>query len=409
MLGAVAEGDSRIGNFLPGEDCRATLAAMRRMGVVIDEPDATSLVIHGAGRRGLGPPSGPLDLQNSGTGMRLLAGLLAGQSFTCRLTGDGSLSRRPMGRVIEPLSRMGARIESNGGLPPLVVHGAGALTGIDYALPVASAQVKSAVLLAGLYADGDVELTESVVTRDHTERMLQAMGVALEAGGGRIALRGGQALAAADIEVPGDLSSAAFLVVAALLSDGGEAVIERVGVNPTRTGAISILRQMGADLTVENERRAGHEPLADIRVRPSDLEGIAVDPALVSLAIDEFPVLFVAAAAARGRTRFSGLGELRVKESDRIGAMAAGLGRLGIRIEETEDGAVIHGGRFTGGSVDSCGDHRIAMAFAVAGSIAAGPVRVLNTDAVATSFPDFVDCVRGLGLDVVPDGEAPAA
>lgn len=409
MLGAIAEGDSRIRNFLPGEDCRATLAAMRRMGVAIDEPDATSLVVHGAGRRGLDAPSGPLDLQNAGTAMRLLAGLLAGQSFTSTLTGDASLSRRPMGRVIEPLSRMGARIESNGGLPPLVVRGVGALTGIDYVLPVASAQVKSAILLAGLYADGDVEVMEPAATRDHTERMLQAMGVVLEAGGGRIALRGGQALAAADVEVPGDLSSAAFLVVAALLSNGGETVIEGVGVNPTRTGAISILRQMGADLTVENERRAGHEPVADLRVRPSDLDGIDVDPSLVSLAIDEFPVLFVAAAAARGRTRFSGLAELRVKESDRIGAMAAGLGRLGIRIEETEDGAVIHSGRFTGGSVDSCGDHRIAMALAVAGSIAAAPVRVLNTDAVATSFPGFVDCVGSLGLDVVPDGETSAA
>lgn len=409
MLGAVAEGDSRIANFLTGEDCRATLAAMRRMGVAVDEPDAASLLVHGAGTRGFRKPAEPLDMQNSGTAMRLLAGLLSGQSFTSTLTGDDSLSKRPMGRVIDPLSRMGARIESRGGLPPLVVRGAGALSGIDYALPVASAQVKSAILLAGLYAEGDVEVTEPAVTRDHTERMLRAMGVELETGGGRISMRGGQRPAAADIEVPGDLSSAAFLVVAALISAGCEVLIEAVGVNPTRTGVISILRQMGADIGVENERQAGHEPLADLRVRPSGLMGIDVDPSLVSLAIDEFPVLFVAAAAARGRTRFTGLSELRVKESDRIGAMAAGLGRLGIRVEETADGAVVHGGRFAGGSVESCGDHRVAMAFAVAGSVAAAPVRVLDTAAVDTSFPGFVDCARALGLDVVPDRESPAA
>jgi 3-phosphoshikimate 1-carboxyvinyltransferase len=409
MLGSIAEGESRIRNFLPGEDCRATLAAMRRMGVAVDEPDATSLIVHGAGRRGLEAPFEPLDMQNSGTAMRLLAGLLSGQSFISTLTGDASLSRRPMGRIIEPLSRMGARIESNGGLPPLIVHGAGTLAGIEYALPVASAQVKSAILLAGLYADGDVAVTEPATTRDHTERMLLAMGVALETGGGRIAMRGGQGLAAADIEVPGDLSSAAFLVVAALVAAGCEAVIKGVGVNPTRTGAISILRQMGADIAVENERLAGHEPVADLRVRASDLRGIDVDPSLVSLAIDEFPVLFVAAAAARGRTRFTGIAELRLKESDRIGAMAAGLARLGIRVEEIEDGAVVYGGRFTGGSVDSCGDHRVAMAFAVAGSIAEAPVRVLDTAAVGTSFPGFVDCVRGLGLDVMPDRESSAA
>ena len=408
MLAAIAEGESRIDNFLNGADCLATSAALRAMGVDILEQDATTVCVRGAGLAGLEPPALPLDLGNSGTGMRLFAGLLAGQAFDSVLTGDASLSRRPMGRVIEPLSRMGASIDSREGLPPLGIHGRQALRRIEYALPVASAQVKSAILLASLYAEGTCEITEPATTRDHTERMLESMGVSLEYGEGRIHLAGRSVLRARDIEVPGDLSSAAFVMLAALLARDCEALIENVGVNPTRTGVIGILSQMGADIRIENPRLAGREPVADIRVTSSRLTGIDVDRSLVSLAIDEFPVLFVAAAFARGSTRFSGISELRVKESDRIGAMANGLRRLGIVVEETPDGALVHGGEPGGGVVESYDDHRIAMSFAVAGTAATGPVTVRNTDNIETSFPGFSDCLRALGADVTDLEDLPA-
>lgn len=408
MLAAIADGESRIDNFLNGADCLATSAALRAMGVRIVEQGATTVRVRGAGLTGLKPSSRPLDLGNSGTGMRLFAGLLAGQAFDSVLTGDASLSRRPMGRVIEPLSRMGASIDSRDGLPPLSVHGRQSLRRIEYALPVASAQVKSAILLAALYAEGVCEITEPETTRDHTERLLESMGVPLEYGEGRIRLAGPTALRARDIEVPGDLSSAAFVMLAALLARDCEALIENVGVNPTRTGVIEILAQMGADIAIENRRLAGREPIADIRVNSSRLTGIEVDRSLVSLAIDEFPVLFVAAAFARGSTRFSGIGELRVKESDRIGAMANGLRRLGIEVEETPDGALVHGGVPGGGVVDSYDDHRIAMSFAVAGTAASGPVTIRDTDNIETSFPGFAGCLRALGADVT-DLEAVSA
>lgn len=400
MLAAIAEGESRIDNFLNGADCLATSAALRAMGIHIAEPDATTVRVRGAGLEGLRQPVRSLDLGNSGTGMRLLAGLLAGQTFDSVLVGDASLSRRPMGRVIEPLSRMGARIDSRDGLPPLTVHGRQPLRRIEYSLPVASAQVKSAILLAALYADGVCELSEPAVTRDHTERMLESMGVALEYGRGRVRLGGRPVLKARDFEVPGDLSSAAFVMLVALLATDCEVLIENVGVNPSRTGVIEILSQMGADLRIENRRLSGREPVADIRVNSSRLRGIDVDPALVSLAIDEFPVLFVAAAFAEGTTRFSGIGELRVKESDRIGAMATGLRRLGIEVEERPDGAFVHGSELTGGVVDSYDDHRIAMSLAVAGTAAAGPVTIRNTDNIETSFPGFAACLRVLGADI---------
>lgn len=400
MLSAIAEGESRIDNFLNGADCLATSAALRAMGVNVDEVSPTTVCVRGGGLQGLRMPAGPLDLGNSGTGMRLFAGLLAGQAFDSVLTGDASLSRRPMRRVIEPLSRMGASIGSRDGLPPLSVHGGRALTRIDYRLPVASAQVKSAVLLASLYADGVCEITEPAVTRDHTERMLDSMGVELEYGEGRIRLGGTASLRAQDIQVPGDLSSAAFVLLAVLLGRDCEALIENVGVNPTRTGVIEILTRMGGDIRIENERRAGREPVADVRVASSRLHGIDVDPDLVSRAIDEFPVLFVAAAAAEGTTRFSGLAELRVKESDRISAMASGLKRLGVHVEELPDGARVRGGRIAGGTVASCEDHRIAMSFAVAGTAAAGPVTVRDTGNIETSFPGFADCLRSLGADI---------
>ena len=407
MLGAIAEGTSLVSGFLPGEDCKATLAALRSMGVSITEIDRTTLSIAGAGMHGLHEPAGTLDMGNSGTAMRLFTGLLCGQPFATTLSGDASLRRRPMARVIEPLSRMGAHIASDNGLPPLTIHGGRKLSGIAYSLPVASAQVKSAILLAALYADGDCNLTEPAPTRDHTERMLQSFGVKLQAENGRIRLAGKQGLLGTDVAVPGDLSSAAFVMLGAILAPECEVVLEGVGVNPTRSGIIEILRQMGAAIDIRLCGSQGLEPVADIRVRSSALRGIDVDPALVSLAIDEFPVLFVAAAAAAGRTRFTGIGELRVKESDRISTMAEGLRRLGIRVQETDDGASITGGTFAGGTVDSHGDHRVAMSLAVAGTVAASPVTVRDTGAVDTSFPGFVDCLRAAGADISVGSEHP--
>lgn len=400
MLGGIAAGRSTISGFLAGEDCLATAAAMSAMGVEIAYTSATTLTIDGVGLRGLVEPSAALDLGNSGTAIRLLAGLLSGQSFAATMYGDESLSRRPMQRVITPLHQMGAQIDSNEGCPPLLVHGGRQLRGIDYTLPVASAQVKSAILLAGLYADGVTTVKEPAVTRDHTERMLGTMGVTVERDEHRISLRGAQMLSARDIQVPADLSSASFVMLAAILSRDAEVLIEGVGVNPTRTGVIDILQSMGADIVLENGRLFGEEPVADIRVRASTLHGGSIDPALVSLAIDEFPVLFVAAARAAGKTEFSGIGELRVKESDRIATMAEGLRRLGIRVDETADGAVVHCGEFQGGSVQSHGDHRVAMSLAVAGSIASGPITVENVAAVETSFPGFVDSMAAIGLTI---------
>jgi len=400
MLGAIATGESNVSGFLAGEDCLATLTALRSMGTKIEQTSDTVLRIHGGGLHGLQRPSGSLDMGNSGTAMRLFAGLLSGQSFSTELVGDKSLSERPMNRVIKPLSMMGAKIESNDGKPPLRIDGGQSLGGMVYRLPVASAQVKSAILLAGLYAKDDVVVVEPAVTRDHTERMLRSMGVVLSQGETQIMVSGGQDLTGTDIEVPADLSSAAFLILAAIISTDARVTIPGVGVNPTRTGVIDILIDMGADITIENVRIFGEEPVADILVRSSRLKGIDVNPAKVSLAIDEFPVLFVAAACADGKTTFSGIGELRVKESDRIAAMAAGLRALSVPVEESEDGAVIHGGKLYGGTVNSCGDHRIAMSFAVAGTIAEWAVQIQDTASVATSFPGFSDCLASLGVDI---------
>lgn len=405
MLGSIAKGRTEVSGFLAGEDCLATAAAMRALGVEIQQPSPTQLVIEGVGIHGLRAPEHDLDLGNSGTAMRLMAGLLAAQGFDSVLTGDDSLRGRPMGRIVTPLVRMGAAIESDcDGTPPLQIKGGLQLRGIDYAMPMASAQVKSAILLAGLYADGQTTVTEPAVTRDHTERMLRAMGASVRsraAGKGtKVSLPGGQALRACPIDVPGDLSSATFIILGTLLSQAADILIENVGVNPTRTGVIDILRGMGADIELENARRCGDEPVADIRVRASRLVGGPVDPALVSLAIDEFPALFVAAAAARGKTTFSGLEELRVKESDRIAAMADGLRRLGIVVDESPDGAVVHGGRFGGGEVQSFHDHRVAMALAMAATIAEDSVVIRDVENVNTSFPGFETCVAGLGADV---------
>ena len=405
MLGSIATGRTEVRGFLAGEDCLATAAAMRALGVDIRQPAPTEMIIEGVGLHGLQAPSGDLDLGNSGTAMRLMAGLLAAQGFDSVLTGDESLRGRPMGRIVTPLTRMGAAIESDcDGTPPLQIAGGLNLRGIDYEMPVASAQVKSAVLLAGLYAAGETTVTEPAVTRDHTERMLRAMGgnVRTEAlgQGNRVTLSGRQALGGCAIDVPADLSSATFIILGTLLSQDADILIENVGVNPTRTGVLDILVGMGADIQLENPRTHGDEPVADIRVRASRLAGGPVDPALVSLAIDEFPALFVAAAAATGTTTFSGLAELRVKESDRIAAMADGLRRLGIRVDETPDGAVVHGGRFSGGEVQSFHDHRVAMSLAMAATIAEDVVLIRDVDNVNTSFPGFDACVSGLGADV---------
>ncbi|MGH8145244.1 MAG: 3-phosphoshikimate 1-carboxyvinyltransferase [Rhodanobacteraceae bacterium] len=401
MLSAVAEGTSRICGFLEGDDTRATARIFSQMGVRIEAPAAGERIVHGVGLHGLHAPDGALDCGNSGTAMRLLAGLLAGQVLDATLTGDASLSKRPMRRVTEPLARMGAVIGTGGGgVPPLRIRGDRRLCGIEYTPPVASAQVKSALLLAGLYAQGETVVVEPRPTRDYTERMLAACGWPVTFAPGRAALGGGHVLHAIDVEVPGDFSSAAFFIVAATLVPGSELKLEAVGMNPRRTGLLYVLRAMGADITVENARVSGGEPVADLVVRHVPLRGIEVPAEHVADMIDEFPVLFVAAACAEGMTVIRGAAELRVKESDRIAVMAAGLRKLGIRIEETPDGAIIEGGGMQGGNVASCGDHRCAMSFAVAGAVAANDVGIADCANVATSFPGFVDLAAGCGLAI---------
>ncbi|MAA73773.1 MAG: 3-phosphoshikimate 1-carboxyvinyltransferase [Salinisphaeraceae bacterium] len=411
MFGALAEGDIRVTGFLEGADCLATMAAFRQMGVDIEhDAGAGRLLVRGVGLHGLQRPESALDVGNSGTSMRLLSGLLAGQAFDSELTGDDSLRRRPMARVVGPLRSMGANIDTaEGGRAPLHIRGRAALRGIDYVMPVASAQVKSCLLLAGLYAEESVSLTEPGPSRDHSERMFEAFGVAVTREKARLRLAPGQSLRACDVEVPADLSSAAFLLVAASIVPGSELLLRNVGVNPTRDGVLTILKQMGADITRENERLAGGEPVADLRVRHAPLRGIDIDPALVPLAIDEFPALFVAAACAQGVTRLRGAAELRVKESDRIAVMADGLQALGVQVSVREDGADIHGGPLGGGRVDSHGDHRVAMAFAVAGQVSRSAIEILDCDNVDTSFPGFVALGRSVGLSIneFSDTEAP--
>jgi 3-phosphoshikimate 1-carboxyvinyltransferase len=338
---------------------------------------------------------------NSGTAMRLMAGILAGQQFDSVLFGDASLSKRPMQRVSDPLGLMGARIDTAaGGRPPLKITGGQKLHGIRYQMPMASAQVKSSLLLAGLYADGETVVIEPAPTRDHTERMLRGFGYPVTTDGAIIRLRGGGTLTARAIDVPADISSATFFLVGAAISPGSELVLEHVGINPTRIGVINILKLMGADLTMENTREVGGEPVADLRVRGGRLAGIRIPEDQVPLAIDEFPALFIAATCAEGETVLSGAHELRVKESDRIAVMAQGLMRLGIAVRETPDGIVIQGGTLGGGEVDSHGDHRVAMAFAIAGLRAGAPITIRDCKNVATSFPDFVDLAKRAGLAV---------
>lgn len=398
MLAAIAAGDSHIRGFLEGEDTRATAAVLAQLGVRVETPAVGERLVHGVGLHGLRGSAQALDCGNAGTGMRLLTGLLAGQAFDSTLVGDASLSKRPMRRVTEPLAQMGAHIDSREGLPPLHVHGGRALHGIRYELPVASAQVKSALLLAGLYAAGDTEIIEPHPTRDYTERMLAAFGWPITFSPGRARLAGGHALRATDVDVPADFSSAAFFLVAASIVPGSELRLPAVGLNPRRTGLLQALRLMGADIVVEHPRESGGEPVGDLLIRHAPLHGIDLPEALVPDMIDEFPVLFIAAAVASGRTRVRGAAELRVKESDRIATMAAGLRVLGTATEETPDGAVIQGGTIGGGTVESLTDHRIAMSFAVAGLVATGPVRINDCRHVATSFPDFPELANGCGF-----------
>lgn len=399
MLGALAEGVTHITGFLEGEDSLATLQAFRDMGVVIEGPHQGEVTVHGVGLHGLTKPAGALYLGNSGTSMRLLAGLMAGQTFDVELTGDASLSKRPMERVAAPLRTMGAVVETaEGGRPPMIIRGGQSLKGIHYDMPMASAQVKSCVLLAGLYAEGETTTVEPAPTRDHTERMLTGFGYPVAREGASATVVGGGKLTATDIDVPSDISSAAFFMVAASIAEGSDITIEHVGLNPTRVGVINILRLMGADISLENEREVGGEPVADIRVRSAQLKGIDIPEDQVPLAIDEFPVLFVAAACAQGVTRLRGAEELRVKESDRIQVMADGLLALGIDCTVVEDGIDIVGGTLQGGAVHSRDDHRIAMSFAVASLRAEGEIFIEDCANVATSFPGFVELANSAGM-----------
>ena len=407
MLGSLAEGTTEVEGFLEGEDALATLQAFRDMGVVIEGPHHGRVTIHGVGLNGLKPPPGPIYVGNSGTSMRLLSGLLAGQPFDVTMTGDASLSKRPMNRVANPLREMGAVVETGpDGRPPLTIRGGQTLKALTYTLPMASAQVKSCLLLAGLYAEGVTTVTEPAPTRDHTERMLRGFGYAVESNGPVASLQAGGKLTATRIEVPADISSAAFFLVAASIAEGSDLLLEHVGINPTRTGVIDILRLMGGDITLENQREVGGEPVADLRVRGAKLKGIEIPEHLVPLAIDEFPVLFIAAVCAEGRTVLRGAEELRVKESDRIQVMADGLTSLGVNVEPTEDGIIIDGGQtIAGGEVYSHGDHRIAMAFSVASLRATAPIRIHDCANVATSFPNFLALAEQVGIRVAVEGQ----
>jgi 3-phosphoshikimate 1-carboxyvinyltransferase len=404
MLGGIAEGETEITGFLAGEDCLATLRSLQALGVRIERPEPQRVRVSGRGMEGLTAAGVPLDMGNAGTAMRLFMGLLAPQAFDSTLIGDESLMRRPMERVAAPLRLMGADLRTRAGRPPVEIHGTPTLRAIDYPLPVASAQVKSAILLAGLRAFGRTRITEPAPARDHTERMLAAFGVEVLRDGATVALEGGQRLSGTPVAVPADFSSAAFFLVAGCLAAEQGLMLRNVGVNPTRTGLLEMLRLMGADIRIHARRqdvRPGGEPTADIEVRKSRLKGIRVPESLVPLAIDEFPAFFVAAAVAEGETLVRGALELRVKESDRLAAMAAGLTVLGVENQLLDDGLWLRGGQALGGGViESRGDHRIAMAFAVAGLVARSPIEIRDVANVATSFPGFLEIARSAGLQI---------
>ncbi len=401
MLGSIANGKTDITGLLEGEDVLATIAAMRAMGVSIEGPEAGCLTIKGVGLNGLKAPESVLDMGNSGTAMRLLTGLLAGQAFESELSGDDSLKCRPMERVAEPLRKMGAEIGTSDGLPPLHINGvASVLGGVTHHLKIASAQLKSALLLAGLYARGVTKVYEPAPTRDHTERMLKGFGCKVDRGEGWVSLEGGQSLTASSVDVPGDISSAAFFLAAAAFSPGSSITVQRVGINPTRTGVLKILEAMGATVRLGNKHMIAGEPVADIGVTGAKLSGIDIPDEWVPLAIDEFPVLCIAAATARGTTRVRGAAELRVKESDRIHAVAEGLAQLGIEVVQYDDGLDIVGGRINGGKIQSHSDHRISMAFAMAGLASKDFIEISDCKNVATSFPGFVALASNAGLRI---------
>jgi len=401
MLGSIANGVTNISGFLEGEDSLATLKAFQQMGVQIERA-GSNIAIHGVGKHGLKSPSEPLDLGNSGTSIRLMSGLLSAQSFNSQLCGDESLSKRPMARVIEPLSMMGALIDSYESKPPLSITGNQKLSAINYTLPVASAQIKSCLLLAGLYAEGETCIIENSTTRDHTERMLRGFGYSVNSSNGQISLMGGGELNACDIEVPSDISSAAFFIVAASIAKEADITLNAVNINPTRTGILNILDLMGANITLTNERVVASELVADIRVCSAELRGIDIPQELIPLAIDEFPVIFIAASCATGETLLTGAKELRVKESDRIQVMAEGLTILGIENEVLEDGIRIQGGEFSkqNSVIKSHHDHRISMSFAIASSRSEYDIKIEGVDNVQTSFPNFVELANKIGMNI---------
>jgi 3-phosphoshikimate 1-carboxyvinyltransferase len=401
MFGAIAEGVTEIEGFLDGADCLNTLAAIRAMGVQVDTTPSQGLRVHGRGLYGLLAPKAPIDCGNSGTSMRLLMGLLAGQGFQTTLIGDESLSRRPMKRVIHPLMAMGASIESRNGLAPVILHPIRPLDPARHVLTMASAQVKSAILLAGLHAGGYTWIKEPGPSRDHTERMLHSFGVHLIRESGWLGIHGGESLHATRIEVPADLSSAAFFLAGAAMTPGSDITLENVGVNPTRDGVIRILRLMGAHIEIRHSRLGGGEPAAEINVKGGRLRGIDITPELVTLAIDDIPAVLIAAACAEGTTRVHGAAELRVKESDRLQAMQTGLAALGVNVDSVPDGINVSGtAHLKGGDIQSFGDHRIAMAFAMAGLRAESPVTVRDCANVDTSFPDFAETAKSAGLQI---------
>ena len=399
MLAALADGTSEITGLLSSNDCAATLAAFQQMGVQMQELTPTHICIQGVGLHGLCSPANKLNMGNSGTAMRLIVGILCGQNFASTIIGDESLSTRPMRRIQAPLAEMGAKlVTSDQGTPPLKIWPTGVLRNINYQSPTASAQVKSCVLLAGLYAQGTTCIEENTRTRDHTEKMLQTFSYPIEIEDKRVCITGENRLIATDINIPGDISSAAFFIIGAIISNSAELKIKNVGINPTRDGVIEILRLMGAKIEIRNTRLYGTEPVADLVIHSSDLRGIEIPRHLIVKSIDEFPALFIAAACANGITNLSGAEELRVKESDRIHNMAIGLQNIGIDANEKTDGLTIVGGKIRGGEIDSGGDHRVAMAFTMASIVSKGVITVKNTDNVATSFPDFVTCGAQLGL-----------
>lgn len=400
ILGALAEGTTVIKDFLQAEDTLATLRAIQALGIQVDSFER-EVIIHGKGLYGLQPPNDPIDCGNSGTSMRLLAGVLTGQSFNSVLTGDSSLLKRPMLRIVEPLTEMGAKIDTESeGTAPLIIHPVPHLNAIYYNMTIPSAQVKSCIILAALYARGETTIMAPIATRDHTERMLEAFHYPIHISGPKIRIKGGDRLAPTYIEVPSDISSAAFFIIAATIVPDSEVVLENIGINPYRIGIINILRLMGGHISFENEKIVGAEYVADIRVKSAHLHGIDIPLDQVPLAIDEFPVLFIAAAVAHGVTVLRGAEELHVKETDRILVMAEGLQRIGVAVEAQPDGMLIEGGKIRGGIVDSQGDHRVAMSFAIAGAVAEQETTILNCDNVATSFPNFVELARFIGINI---------